>query len=134
MKALPAVAIFDVVPDGSVSCRLMGSTLTQVLGQDPKGLDWLSLTRAEDRPTRLQRWSDTARGAIGRGLRLGFRESGAKEYSEELMLPFAASEDSEVHQVFYHISWKQHAYDPTRGGIDAVNSITREFRLIGLHR
>ncbi|HSC61650.1 MAG TPA: PAS domain-containing protein [Rhizomicrobium sp.] len=134
VKALPAVAIFDVVPDKSVSCRLMGSTLTQAIGQDPKGQDWLSLTRPEDRPTRLQRWSDTARGAIGRGLRLGFRESGAKQYSEELLLPFAASEDSDVHQVFYHISWKQSAYDPTRGGIDAVNSITREFRLIDLRK
>ena len=65
---------------------------------------------------------------------MGFRESGAKQYSEELLLPFAASEDSDVHQVFYHISWKQSAYDPTRGGIDAVNSITREFRLIDLRK
>lgn len=133
-KALSAVAIFEVVPDKSVVCRLMGSTLTQGLGQDPKGKDWLSLTRLEDRLTRLQRWSDVARGAIGRGLRVGFRESGETQYSEELLLPFAGGEDGGAHQVLYHISWKQTAYDPTRGGIDAVNSITREFRLTDLRK
>jgi hypothetical protein len=133
-KALSAIAIFEVVPEKSVACRLMGSALTQALGLDPKGKDWLSLTRPEDRATRLQRWSDVARGAIGRGLRLGFRESGDTQYSEELLLPFAGGEDGEMQQVLYHISWKQTVYDPTRGGIDAVNQITREFRLTDLSK
>jgi hypothetical protein len=133
-KTLPAIAIFDVVPGKSVHCRLMGSWLTEGLGQDPKGQDWIALTRPQDRATRLQRWSDVARGSIGRSLRPGYRESGEKHLSEELMLPFAPAEGSDVHQVLYHISWKQTAYDPTRGGVDAVNSLAEEFRLTDLHR
>ncbi|MGN6516368.1 MAG: PAS domain-containing protein [Rhizomicrobium sp.] len=134
IKALHAVAIFDVIPGQSVHCRLMGSGLAEGLGRDPKGEDWIALTRPEDRVPRLQRWSDVARGAIGRGLRTGYRESGAKQYSEELLLPFAASGDGDVHQVLYHISWKQAVYDPTRGGVDAVNSLAEEFRLFDLRK
>jgi hypothetical protein len=132
VKALPSIAIFDVVPDKSVHCRLMGSGLTQGLGQDPKGKDWIALTRPDDRAPRLQRWSDVARGSIGRGLRTGYRASGAKQLSEELMLPFAAGGDG--HHVLYHISWKQTVYDPTRGGVDAVNSLADEFRLTDLRK
>lgn len=133
-KILSAIALFDVVPDKSVYCRLMGSGLTQGLGHDPKGQDWIALTRPEDRQTRLQRWSDVARGGIGRCLRVGYRESGAKQLSEELMLPFAPAEGEEVRQVLYHISWKQSVYDPTRGGVDAVNSLATEFRLTDLRK
>jgi hypothetical protein len=132
VKALPAIAIFDVVPGKSVHCRLMGSGLTQGLGHDPKGQDWIALTRPEDREGRLARWSAVARGAIGRGLRTGFRESGAKQFSEELLLPFAPAEESDVCHVLYHISWKQTVYDPTRGGVDAVNSLAQEFRVTDL--
>lgn len=134
VKALRAIAIFDVVPDKSVRCRLMGSGLTEGLGRDATGQDWLALTKPEHRPARLQRWSDVARGAIGRGLRVGYRESGAKQFSEELMLPFAAPEDGDVHQVLYHISWKQTVYDPTRGGVEAVNMLADEFRLTDLRK
>jgi len=134
VKALPAIALFDVVPDNSVHCRLMGSSLTQGLGQDPKGKDWMELTRPEDRPERLQRWSEAARGAIGRGLRTGYRASGEKQFSEELLLPFAAPDDGTACQVLYHISWKQTTYNPTRGGVDAVNSLAEEFRLTNLRR
>ncbi|MBS0275560.1 MAG: PAS domain-containing protein [Proteobacteria bacterium] len=131
-KVLPSIAIFDVVPDQSVHCRLMGSSLTQGLGHDPKGEDWIALTRPEDRCGRLQRWSNVARGAIGRGLRTGYRESGAKQLVEEILLPFAAAEDGDRHQVIYHISWKQTVYDPTRGGVSAVNCLAQPFRLIDL--
>ena len=131
-KTLPAIALFDVVPDASVRPRLFGSGLVQGLGRDPKGEDWIALTKPEDRAVRLQRWSDVARGAIGRGLRPGYRESGAKHLSEELMLPFAAPEDASAYQVMYHISWKQTVYDPTRGGVEAVNTLADEFRLIDL--
>jgi hypothetical protein len=133
-KALPFIAIFDVVPDQSVHCRLMGSGLTQGVGHDPKGQDWIALTRPEDRAARLQRWSDVARGAIGRGLRTGYRESGEKQFAEELMLPFAPAEGSDAQQILYYISWKQTAHDPTRGGVEAVNSLAEEFRIVDLRR
>ncbi len=91
---LRALAIFDVVPDKSVHCRLQGSGLAEALGRDITGQDWLALTKPEDRPLRLERWSVVARGAIGRGLRQGVRESGEPQYSEEIMLPFGDVADN----------------------------------------
>ncbi len=131
-KELPAIALFDVVPEQSVWCRLQGSALAQGLGQDITGKDWIAMTKPADRPMRLKRWSDVARGAIGRGLRPGYRESGAVQFSEELMLPFGDIAPDGGRQVLYHISWHQTLYDPTRGGITAVDSVVPEFSLTPL--
>jgi hypothetical protein len=129
---LRALAIFDVVPDKSVFCRLQGSGLAEALGRDITGQDWLALTKPEDRPVRLQRWSDVARGAIGRGLRQGVRESGEPQYSEEIMLPFGEADGA--HQVLFHVSWRQTAYNPTRAGISNANGLSLEFRLAPLQK
>ncbi|HSM94725.1 MAG TPA: PAS domain-containing protein [Rhizomicrobium sp.] len=134
LKELQAVALFDVIPDVSVRCRLLGSGLARGLGADITGQDWLALTRPEDRPIRLLRWSVVARGSIGRGLRAGMRESGAMQYSEELMLPFGDVAEDGSRQVLFHLSWRQTTYDPTRGGIMAVNSVLQDFRLIELQK
>lgn len=134
VKELPAVALFDVLPDESVRCRLLGSNLVQGLGKDITGQDWLALTKPEDRPLRLLRWSVVARGAIGRGLRAGMRESGALQYSEELMLPFGDVGADGSRQVLFHLSWRQTTYDPTRGGVAAVNSLSQDFRLTELQK
>jgi hypothetical protein len=127
---LSAIAIFDVIPGESVRCRLLGSGLVQALGQDITGQDWLVLTKPEDRPARLDRWSQVARGAIGRGLRSGFRESGAMQLSEELMLPFGEVGEDGRRQVLFHVSWRQSTMDPMRTGLTAVNGLSTEFRLI----
>jgi hypothetical protein len=129
---LRALAIFDVVPDKSVRCRLMGSGLAEALGKDITGQDWLALTKPEDRPLRLERWSVVARGAIGRGLRPGYRLSGETQVSEEIMLPFGDVADDGSRQVFFHVSWRQAAHNPTRTGVSNVNGLSVEFRLIPL--
>lgn len=134
LKELQAVALFDVIPDESVRCRLLGSSLAQGLGQDITGQDWLALTKPEDRPMRLMRWSVVARGAIGRGLRGGMRESGALQYSEELMLPFGDIAADGSRQILFHLSWRQTTYDPTRGGVTAVNGLLQDFRLTELQK
>ncbi|HWA29555.1 MAG TPA: PAS domain-containing protein [Rhizomicrobium sp.] len=131
-RELQAIALFDVVPEKSVICRLIGSALTQGLGRDITGMDWLALTMPADRPVRLQRWSDVARGAIGRGLRAALRESGTPQHSEELMLPFGDVAADGTRQVLYHLSWRQTEYDPTRGGLESVNRASQEFRLVPL--
>ena len=130
---LPNIALFDVVPEVSVRCRLQGSTLARGLGEDITGQDWLALTRPEDRALRLERWSSVARGAIGRGLRLGHRESGENQYAEELMLPFGDIAQDGSRQVLFHLAWRQTRYDPTRGGIENVNALSQEFHLTDLH-
>lgn len=60
------------------------------------------------------------------------RESGEPQHAEELMLPFGDEGEDGARQVLYHLSWRQSAWDPTRGGIEAVNRLSQEFRLISL--
>jgi hypothetical protein len=129
---LPIISIFDVVPDKSVRCRLHGSVLSAGLGQDLTGKDWLAMTAPGDQPTRLQRWSDVARGAIGRGLRAGQRQSGEAQYSEEIMLPFGDVAPDGSRQVLYHLSWRPTNYDPIVLGPSAAMRLSVEFRLIDL--
>ena len=129
---LPTISIFDVVPDKSVYCRLHGSVLGQGFGEDITGKDWLALTPPAERATRLQRWSDVARGAIGRGLRVGRRESGEPQYSEEMMLPFGDIGPDGARQILYHLSWRQTNYDPTVLSRSAGNGLAVEFRLTDL--
>jgi hypothetical protein len=129
---LRALAIFTVIPDCSVFCRLQGSALVEALGQDITGQDWIALTKQEDRPTRLERWSTVARGAIGRGLRPGRRQSGEIQMSEEIMLPFGDIAHDGGRQVLFHVSWRQTAYDPTLTGVAHVNSLSLEFELMTL--
>jgi hypothetical protein len=129
---LRAVGIYDVVPDVSVRCRLMGSALAEGLGQDITGQDWLALTRPEDRPVRLQRWSAVANGAIGRGLRPGHRASGEYQISEEILLPFGDVAEDGSRQILFHLSWRQSTYDPTRTGVENVNGLSLEFHITDL--
>lgn len=131
-EQLPLISIFDVVPDKSVHCRLHGSVLAQALGEDLTGKDWIAMTAEEDKPVRLQRWSDVARGAIGRGVRAGRRESGEPQYSEEIMLPFGDVTPDGSRQVLYHLSWRQTMYDPTVVDAPTIRSLAIEFRLTDL--
>ncbi len=129
---LRAVALFEVIPGKSVRCRLQGSGLAEALGQDITGRDWLELTKPEDRPVRLERFSGIARGAIGRGLRTGYRESGESQVSEEVMLPFGDIAPDDSRQVLIHISWRPSAYNPLRTGVSSVGGLSIEFRLFPL--
>ncbi len=129
---LPLIAIFDVVPDKSVQCRLHGSALAQASGEDITGKDWLAMTAPEDRPMRLQRWSDVARGAIGRGLRPGRRQSGEPCHCEEMMLPFGDVPQNGSRQVLYHVAWRRANHDPNVPGIANVNRLSVEFHLTDL--
>jgi hypothetical protein len=131
---LRALALFDVVPDRSVHCRLMGSGLAQGMGKDLTGLDWIALTKPEDRAVRLERWSTVARGAVGRGLRPSRRESGDIQFSEEIMLPFGDIAGDGSHQVLLHVSWRQTDYNPTLTGVSHANALSIEFRLTPLRR
>jgi hypothetical protein len=131
---LPSIGIFDVIPDKSVRCRLFGSHLTKGIGRDLTGEDWLAMTPEPLRATRLERYSIIARGAIGRGLRAGARESGEEQFSEEMMLPFAEVAPDGTRQVLIHIAWRQSAYDPTLTTMEHSGKLSVEFRLTPLLR
>jgi hypothetical protein len=129
---LRGVALFDVVPDMSVHCRLAGSFIVEGAGQDITGSDWLVLTPPEKRPVRLSRFSEVARGAIGRGLRAAPRSSGELQYSEEIMLPFGDIAGNGARQVLIYVSWRPTLYDPTRTGVSNTGGLSLEFRLTPL--
>lgn len=126
---LPNISIFDVVPDKSVHCRLVGSFIVEGAGRDITGCDWLALTKPEERPQRLKRFSDVARGAIGRGLRCATRASGEPQNCEEIMLPFRDVGADGSLQVLTYIGWRPSLYDPTITGIVNTGGLLREFRL-----
>jgi hypothetical protein len=102
-ELLPAISIFDVVPNVSVHCRLAGSRIVEGAGQDITGKDWLALTPPENRAARLSRFSGVARGAIGRGLRSARRVSGEAQLAEEIMLPFGDVAENGARQVLAHV-------------------------------
>ncbi|GEM_PF-977535 len=129
---LPNIAIFEIVPDQSIRCRLAGSHIVEGAGLDITGKDILALTPLAERPIRLSRFSTIARGAIGRGLRPGFRDSGEAQFAEEIMLPFGDVSASGARQVLVHIDWRQTAFNPTRVGIENTSGLSHEVRLTPL--
>jgi hypothetical protein len=110
----------------------MGSFVVEGAGRDITGCDWLALTRPEERPERLKRFSDVARGAIGRGVRTASRASGETQFCEEILLPFRDVGAHGSRQVLTYIGWRPSLYDPTITGIANTGGLLREFRLTPL--
>ncbi len=102
---LPTIAIYDVIPDQSVTVRLAGTLYSAVLGMEITGMDWISAAPPEYRVTRLRIFTEIARGAIGRGVRGIELDSGKSYDAFELMLPFAPERDGENHPVVGQVDW-----------------------------
>jgi hypothetical protein len=132
VELLPALSIFDVVPDVSVHCRLAGSRVVEGAGQDITGKDWLAMTPPDIRAARLSRFSDVARGAIGRGIRSAVRVSGEAQLAEEMMLPFGDVAANGARQVLTFVGWRPSLYDPAITGVTSTGGLLLEFRLTQL--
>jgi hypothetical protein len=126
---LPNISLLDVVPDKSVYCRLMGSFIVEGAGRDFTGCDWIAVTKPEERQERLKRFSDVARGAIGRGIRCARRKSGEMQTCEEIMLPFGDVGADGSRQVLTYIGWRPSVYDPTITGMANTGGLLHDFRL-----
>lgn len=129
---LPFISIFDVAPDVSVRCRLVGSLIVQGAGKDITGMDWIALTSPENRTERLSRFSHVARGGIGRGIRSAKRVSGDDLRVEEIMLPFGDLGSGGMRQVLTYIDWRPSLYDPAITGVASTGGLLLEFRLTQL--
>lgn len=129
---LPSVCIFEVTPGASVHCRLAGSHIVEGAGRDITGMDWLALTPEENRNERLSRFSEVARGAIGRGVRSARRISGDMQLAEEIMLPFGDVGAAGVRQALTYIGWRPTVYDPAITGVSNTGGLLQEFRLTAL--
>jgi hypothetical protein len=127
---LTGIALFDVVANHSVTCRLAGTALRGALGVDITGKDWLALTKQAQRATRLARYSSIATGNAAISLIEAPHASGAVVTAEQVLLPFE-TEPSGVCTVLMHVDWRPTFSDnlaeaPESGGL------AREFRLIPL--
>ncbi|MEI9929867.1 MAG: PAS domain-containing protein [Rhizomicrobium sp.] len=129
---LPAICIFDVVPDVSVRCRLAGSRIVEGAGEDITGKDWLALTTPENRGQRLARFSEVARGGIGRGTRAARRASGDRQHAEEIMLPFGDIAADGARQVLIYVGWRPSLYNPAIKNVANTGGLLLEYQLTQL--
>ncbi|MGZ7103783.1 MAG: PAS domain-containing protein [Candidatus Angelobacter sp.] len=125
---LPFLLVFDVVPDESVTVRLAGTGFRYILGEDITGKDWLAMTRAHHRPTRLGNLSAVARGSVMKAQRRIKMVVGEDRINEEIVLPFAPEKGGTC-QVVAHAEW---GVDPLTKAADIRNieDDTRDFRLL----
>jgi hypothetical protein len=131
---LPMLAIFDVVPDKSVTVRLAGTAYTAVLGRELTGMDWLAVLPANLRATRLRRFSEIARGAIGKGVRRIELHGAKPSECSEFMLPFRAENGSDNHPVICHVAWRpEQRFFKVKSWEQAVGA-ARSFETIALPR
>lgn len=105
-RNLSHLALFDVVPNVSVTVRLAGTSFAALLGMELTGQDWIALAPEYRRAGRLRIFADIAAGALCVATR--HVETGATEVSltEELLLPLAADPVYGAYPVLCHVDWK----------------------------
>jgi hypothetical protein len=131
---LPMLAIFDVVPDRSVTVRLAGTAYTTVLGRELTGTDWLGVLPAGQRASRLRSFSEIARGAIGKGTRRIELHGTKSAECFEFLLPFQEEKEGGNHPVICHVEWKaQQRFVKIRSWEQAVG-VAQCFETIALPR
>jgi hypothetical protein len=127
---LTGIALFDVVPNQSVTCRLAGTALRGALGVDITGKDWLALTKEAQRATRLARYTAIAEGNAAISLLEAPHVSGAIITAEQVLLPFE-SEPGGICTVLMHVDWRP-SYSDNLPEAPESGALAREFRLVPL--
>jgi hypothetical protein len=135
LKALlPALAIYDVMPERSVTVRLAGTLYNDVLGLEITGMDWIAMVPHEFQQTRLRLFSDMARGGIGRGFRSIELETGPPCDCHEFFLPFRADASTGVHPILGLVDWNpQQRFTKIKSRAQAMGASTA-FEIIPLPR
>ena len=99
------IILLDVVPGQSAQVRLAGTGITNILGMELTGLDWLGTVTGERRELRLNELSRIARGAIAVGCRTVTLAHGPQQTVREIVLPFRPPADGGPTQVLYFLDW-----------------------------
>ena len=103
-KYLSSMAVFEVMPDGPVICRLAGTFVKAALGFDLTGEDLLAVTPEQQRETRIKQTRQIVDGAISYAHR-SFRFQGHETIAAEIALPFAGVTDGGGRQYLLHSEW-----------------------------
>ena len=104
-QLLRNVILLDIVPGQSAHVRLAGTGITNVLGVDLTGVDWLATVTNERRRQRLNELSRIAQGAISLSTRTVTLAHGPQQAVREILLPFRPPADGGPTQVLYFLDW-----------------------------
>ena len=116
-KHLPALAIFEVMPDGRVLCHLAGTYTQAILGHDLSERDLLEFIPASEREKRHRLASEIADGAISYDLRQ-FTSLNGKEFTAgEICLPFAGRTEHGGRRYLFHSAWRPEPLDRQYVGV-----------------
>lgn len=129
---LPGIVILAVRPGEAIQCRLAGSAIQMGLGQDITGKDWLAMTPADQRKTRMERVSTLCAGAASRNIRSGFTWGGSAVTAEELQLPFADAAEDGTRLLLSHTGWRSGTFDRRNPQVRDAHHVAAEFGLIPL--
>jgi hypothetical protein len=99
-----SIAMFEVMPDGPVICRLAGEFVKVALGFDPAGEDLLAITPEQQRETRIKQTRAIVDGAISYAHR-SFRFQGHETIAAEIALPFAGLTEGGGRRYLLHSEW-----------------------------
>lgn len=127
---LPAIAIFEVMPDGPVICRLAGTFVEAALGHDLTGHDLLEFTPPAEREQRIENTRMIVAGAISHGLRQFRNLDGSETVAAEIALPFDGETELHGHRYLFHSAWRPKWYEqealvsrPTHAGLGSDQRI-----------
>ena len=107
---IPALGIFEVMPDDRVICRLAGSYLESALGYNLTGRDLLEVTPKEEREDRIRFTHAIVEGAISFALRRFLKPNGSQTVADEIALPFADITGQGGRRYLFHSAWRPEAF------------------------
>ena len=107
---IPAIGIFEVMPDDRVICRLAGSYLETALGYNLTGRDLLEVTPKEEREDRIRFTHAIVEGAISFAMRRFSKSDGSQIVVDEIALPFADVTSQSGRRYLFHSGWRPEAF------------------------
>jgi hypothetical protein len=119
-KHLSGIAIFELMPDGPIICRLAGTYIQKAVGQELTGKDLLEVTPPDLRTARAAGARMVVDGAIVFGQRRLKRFDSEEALAvDEILLPFASSRDRGGRKCLYHTEYAPRFSSLRRDGIEA---------------
>ncbi len=104
-QLLRNIMLLDVVPETSAHVRLAGTGITNILGMELTGVDWLATVTGKRRQQRLHELSQIANGAISVSSRTVTLAHGPNLTVPEILLPFRPPAGGGPTQVLYFVDW-----------------------------
>ena len=126
VEHLPAIAMFEVMPDGPVICRLAGTFVQIALSHELTGHDLLEFTPEEEREQRIRQTRMIVDGSISFALRRFRGTFGAAVAVGEIALPFDGVTEAGGRRYLFHSAWRpgERTRFIAKGGVTAAGLAT----------